>query len=44
MLITLTTDFGKQSHGVGMMEAVIAEIAPLTRVIHYCTASRTTAR
>lgn len=35
MLITLTTDFGKQSHGVGMMEAVIAEIAPQARVIHY---------
>ena len=35
MLITLTTDFGKQSHGVGMMEAAIAEIAPQTRVIHY---------
>ena len=35
MLITLTTDFGKQSQGVGMMEAVIAEIAPDARVIHY---------
>jgi S-adenosyl-L-methionine hydrolase (adenosine-forming) len=31
----LTTDFGKQSQGVGMMEAVIAEIAPKARVIHY---------
>ena len=35
MVITLTTDFGKQSQGVGMMEAVIAEIAPDARVIHY---------
>jgi S-adenosyl-L-methionine hydrolase (adenosine-forming) len=35
VFITLTTDFGKQSHGVGMMEAVIAEIAPEARVIHY---------
>jgi S-adenosyl-L-methionine hydrolase (adenosine-forming) len=34
-LITLTTDFGKQSQGVGMMEALIAEIAPAARVIHY---------
>src|ERR1051325_5583686 len=34
-LITLTTDFGKQSQGVGMMEAVIAEIAPTAHVIHY---------
>jgi S-adenosylmethionine hydrolase len=35
VLITLTTDFGKQSPGVGMMEATIAEIAPDARVIHY---------
>jgi S-adenosyl-L-methionine hydrolase (adenosine-forming) len=35
VFITLTTDFGKQSQGVGMMEAVIAEIAPQARVIHY---------
>jgi S-adenosyl-L-methionine hydrolase (adenosine-forming) len=35
VLITLTTDFGKQSQGVGMMEAVIAEIAPQARVVHY---------
>lgn len=35
MIITLTTDFDKQSHGVGMMEAVIAAIVPNGRVIHY---------
>jgi S-adenosylmethionine hydrolase len=35
VFITLTTDFGRQSQGVGMMEAVIAEIAPAARVIHY---------
>jgi S-adenosylmethionine hydrolase len=35
MIITLTSDFGKQSQGVGMMEAAIAEIAPSARVIHY---------
>jgi S-adenosyl-L-methionine hydrolase (adenosine-forming) len=35
MFITLATDFGKQSYGVGMMEAVIAEVAPEVRVIHY---------
>jgi S-adenosylmethionine hydrolase len=35
VFITLTTDLGTQSHGVGMMEAVIAEIAPQARVIHY---------
>lgn len=35
VLITLTTDFGKQSQGVGMMEAVIAEIAPGARLVHY---------
>lgn len=35
MPITLTTDFGKQSQAVGMMEAVIAEIAPAVRVVHY---------
>jgi S-adenosyl-L-methionine hydrolase (adenosine-forming) len=35
MVITLTSDFGKQSQGVGMMEAVIAEIAPDVRVVHY---------
>jgi S-adenosyl-L-methionine hydrolase (adenosine-forming) len=35
VFITLTTDFERQSHGVGMMEAVIAEIAPEARVIHY---------
>jgi hypothetical protein len=35
MFITLTTDFGKQSYGVGMMEAVIAEVVPEVRVIHY---------
>jgi S-adenosylmethionine hydrolase len=31
----LTTDFAKQSQGVGMMEAVIADIAPDARLIHY---------
>jgi S-adenosylmethionine hydrolase len=35
VVITLTSDFGKQSQGVGMMEAAIAEIAPDVRVIHY---------
>ena len=35
MIVTLTSDFGVQSQGVGMMEAVIAEIAPDVRVIHY---------
>jgi S-adenosylmethionine hydrolase len=35
MIITLTTDFAQQSAGVGMMEAVIAEIAPAARVVHY---------
>jgi S-adenosylmethionine hydrolase len=35
VFITLTTDFAKQSQGVGMMEAVIAEIAPDARLIHY---------
>jgi S-adenosyl-L-methionine hydrolase (adenosine-forming) len=35
LLITLTTDFAKQSPGVGMMEAAIAETAPDARVIHY---------
>ena len=35
MIITLTSDFGKQSQCVGMMEAAIAEIAPSGRVIHY---------
>jgi hypothetical protein len=44
MFIALTTDFGKQSYGVGMMEAVIAEVAPEVRVIHYMHGSRTTTR
>jgi S-adenosyl-L-methionine hydrolase (adenosine-forming) len=35
VFITLTTDFAKQSQGVGMMEAVISEIAPDARLIHY---------
>lgn len=35
VMITLTTDFAKQSQGVAMLEAVIAEIAPRARVIHY---------
>jgi S-adenosylmethionine hydrolase len=35
VFITLTSDFGKQSQGVGMMEAAIAEIASDLRVIHY---------
>jgi len=35
VFITLATDLRMQSHGVGMMEAVIAEIAPQARVIHY---------
>src|SRR5215216_2802288 len=35
VFITLTTDLKMQSHGVGMMEAIIAEIAPQARVIHY---------
>ena len=35
MFITLTSDFAKQSQGVGMMEAIIAEIAPAARLIHY---------
>lgn len=35
VFITLTTDFAKQSPGVGMMEAAIAEIAPRARLIHY---------
>jgi S-adenosyl-L-methionine hydrolase (adenosine-forming) len=35
LLITLTTDFEAQSQGVGMMEAVIAQIAPHARVVHY---------
>jgi S-adenosyl-L-methionine hydrolase (adenosine-forming) len=35
VFITLTTDFAKQSHGVAMMEAVIAVIAPDARLIHY---------
>lgn len=33
-IITLTTDFGVQSQGIGNMEGVIAEIAPNARVIH----------
>lgn len=34
MLITLTSDFGVQSQGVGIMEAVLFRIAPETKVIH----------
>lgn len=33
-LITLTTNFGVQSQGVGLMEAVAFSIAPQARVIH----------
>src|SRR3990167_2784173 len=33
-LITLTSDFGVQSQGVGIMEAVAAEINPNAKVIH----------
>jgi S-adenosyl-L-methionine hydrolase (adenosine-forming) len=33
-LITLTSDFGKQTQGVGQMEAVIFKINPAARVIH----------
>ena len=33
-LITLTSDFGVQSQGVGIMEAVAAEINPDARTIH----------
>ena len=33
-LITLTSDFGVQSQGVGIMEAVALEINPEARVIH----------
>ncbi len=33
-IITLTTDFGIQSQGIGNMEGVIADIAPTARVIH----------
>lgn len=33
-IITLTTDFGIQSQGIGNMEGVIADIAPNVRVIH----------
>ena len=33
-LITLTSDFGVQSQGVGIMEAVASEISPEARVIH----------
>jgi S-adenosyl-L-methionine hydrolase (adenosine-forming) len=35
VLITVTSDFAKQSQGVAMMEAVVAEIAPDARLIHY---------
>lgn len=33
-LITLTSDFGVQSQGVGIMEGVVFEIVPHARVIH----------
>lgn len=33
-IITLTSDFGLQSQGIGNMEGVIAEICPNARVIH----------
>ena len=33
-LITLTTDFGVQSQGIGIMEGVIFEINPNARLIH----------
>ncbi|MBI2017471.1 SAM-dependent chlorinase/fluorinase [Candidatus Daviesbacteria bacterium] len=33
-IITLTSDFGVQSQGVGNMEGVIAQIAPDARIIH----------
>src|SRR3989338_3828809 len=33
-LITLTSDFGVQSQGVGIMEAVIRNISPEAHVIH----------
>ncbi|MBI3103399.1 SAM-dependent chlorinase/fluorinase [Candidatus Daviesbacteria bacterium] len=33
-IITLSSDFGIQSQGIGNMEGVIAQIAPNTRVIH----------
>lgn len=33
-IITLTSDFGVQSQGVGIMEAVIYSIAPAAKVIH----------
>src|SRR3989338_3185523 len=33
-LITLTSDFGVQSQGVGIMEAVAAEINPDAKIIH----------
>ncbi len=33
-LVTLTTDFGVQSQGVGIMEAVAYSIAPRARLIH----------
>jgi S-adenosylmethionine hydrolase len=49
-LITLTSDFGVQSQGIGIMEGVIASTAPDARVIHLmhglpdyniCSAART---
>jgi S-adenosyl-L-methionine hydrolase (adenosine-forming) len=33
-IITLTSDFGVQSQGIGIMEGVIASLAPRARVIH----------
>ncbi len=33
-VVTLTSDFGVQSQGVGNMEGVIAQIAPNARIIH----------
>lgn len=34
-IITLSSDFGVQSQGIGNMEGVIANIAPNARVIHF---------
>ena len=33
-IITLTSDFGVQSQGVGIMEAVATDINPDARIIH----------
>lgn len=34
LLITLTSDFGVQTQGVGTMEAVVFEISPQSKIIH----------